>query len=72
MVQINKNINYKNKYLKYKLKFEKLKLKGGMESNDDVEIFQTLTREEAQEEHDRNVPVISLLSDDDEPIAPAP
>ena len=60
------NTNYKNKYLKYKLKYQKIyNLKGGMETNDDVEITQTLTKE-AQEEHDRSVPVISLLSDDDE------
>tara|TARA_Y100001978_G_C23587821_1_gene382265 strand:- start:53 stop:592 length:540 start_codon:yes stop_codon:yes gene_type:complete len=53
------NTNYKNKYLKYKLKYEKIyNQKGGMETNDDVEITQTLTREEAQ--------VISLLIDDDE------
>jgi len=60
------NTNYKNKYLKYKLKYEKIyNQKGGMETNDDVEITQKLTSEEAQGEHDRNVSVISLLSDDE-------
>ena len=54
------NTNYKNKYLKYKLKYEKIyNQKGGMETNDDVEITQTFTREEEQH-------IISLLSDDDD------